>query len=287
MRARFDAEQAWIQGLLADTSSQLDEGHQQSKYRAIFISDLHLGTPGCQAKALLDFLKAYPSDYVYLVGDIIDGWQLRRKWYWPQAHNDVVQKLLRSARKGSRVIFVPGNHDEFARGFIGHQFGGIEVVEDAIHLTACGRSLWVIHGDYFDGVIQCAKWLAYVGDNLYEFTLKLNRYLNHLRGRFGLPYWSLSAYLKHKVKKALNYVTDFEVAVARETRRRGHDGVVCGHIHRAEIRSIDGTLYCNDGDWVESQTSLVEHWDGRLELVYWATESIEVKKQFSSRTVAV
>lgn len=287
MRARFDAEQAWIQGLLADTASQLDEGHSQSKYRAIFISDLHLGTQGCQAKALLDFLKAHPSDYVYLVGDIIDGWQLRRKWYWPQAHNDVVQKLLRCARKGSRVFFVPGNHDEFARGFIGHQFGGIEVVEDAVHLTANGRSLWIIHGDYFDGVIQCAKWLAYVGDNLYEFTLKLNRYLNHLRGRFGLPYWSLSAYLKHKVKKALNYVTDFEVAVARETRRRGHDGVVCGHIHRAEMRSIDGTLYCNDGDWVESQTALVEHWDGRLELVHWATESIQFKSQSTYVAVSV
>lgn len=286
MRACFDAEQAWIQGLLANTPSQFNDGDQQSKFRAIFISDLHLGTPGCQAKALLDFLKAYPSHYVYLVGDIIDGWQLRRKWYWPQAHNDVVQKLLRCARKGSRVIFVPGNHDEFARGFIGHQFGGIEVVEDAVHHTADGRSLWIIHGDYFDGVIQCAKWLAYVGDNLYEFTLKLNRYLNHLRGRFGLPYWSLSAYLKHKVKKALNYVTDFEVAVARETRRRGHDGVVCGHIHRAEMRSIDGTLYCNDGDWVESQTALVEHWDGRLELVYWTTESIEVQQQYGNRAVA-
>lgn len=287
MRTRFDAEQAWIQGLLADTASQLDEGQRQAKYRAIFISDLHLGTPGCQAKALLDFLKAHSSDYIYLVGDIIDGWQLRRKWYWPQAHNDVIQKLLRCARKGSHVIFVPGNHDEFARGFIGHQFGGIEVVEDAVHLTADGRSLWIIHGDYFDGVIQCAKWLAYVGDNLYEFTLKLNRYLNHLRGRFGLPYWSLSAYLKHKVKKALNYVTDFEVAVARETRRRGHDGVVCGHIHRAEMRSIDGTLYCNDGDWVESQTALVEHWDGRLELVHWATESIQHQQQSTYVAVSV
>ncbi len=279
MGVSFDAEQAWIQGLLTGVPSQFEEGHQPSKYRAIFISDLHLGTPGCQAKALLDFLKAYPSDYVYLVGDIIDGWQLRRKWYWPQAHNDVVQKLLRCARKGSRVIFVPGNHDEFARGFIGHQFGGIEVVEDAVHVTAGGVRLWIIHGDYFDGVIQCAKWLAYVGDNLYEFTLRLNRYLNYFRGRFGLNYWSLSAYLKQKVKKALNYVTDFEVAVARETRRKGHDGVVCGHIHRAEMRSIDGTLYCNDGDWVESQTALVEHLDGRLELVHWATVSLEIKIQ--------
>ena len=255
------------------------EGHQDAKFRAVFISDIHLGTQGCQAGPLLEFLKAHPSDCLYLVGDIIDGWQLRRKWYWPQSHNDVVQKILRSARKGTRVIFVPGNHDEFARGFIGHHFGGVEVVQDAVHVTGKGLKLWIIHGDYFDGVIQCAKWLAYVGDNLYEFTLKLNRHLNRLRGHFGLPYWSLSAYLKQKVKKALNYVTDFEVAVAREARNLGHDGVVCGHIHRAEMRTIDGILYCNDGDWVESQTALVEHLDGRLELIHWAVQSAVVKKQ--------
>lgn len=242
---------------------------QPHRFRAVFISDLHLGTPGCQAVALLDFLKHHPSEMLYLVGDIVDGWQLRRRWFWPQAHNDVVQKLLRRARKGCRVVFVPGNHDEFARAFAGHSFGGIEVVNDAVHLTADGRRLWVTHGDYFDGVIQCAKWLAYVGDNLYEFTLKLNRYLNTLRARMGLPYWSLSAYLKGKVKKALNYVMDFEVAVAAEARRRGHQGVVCGHIHRAEMREIDGVLYCNDGDWVESLTALVEHTDGRLELLQW------------------
>ena len=239
-------------------------------YRAIFISDLHLGTPGCQADALLEFMRLHPSEYLYLVGDIVDGWQLRRRWYWPQAHNDVVQKLLRRARKGCRVIYVPGNHDEFARHFVGHQFGGIEVLEDAVHTTADGRRLWVVHGDYFDGVIQYAKWLAYMGDNLYEFTLKLNRHVNTLRARLGLPYWSLSAYLKHKVKSALNYVTAFEEAVAAETRNRGHHGVVCGHIHRAEIREIGGTLYCNDGDWVESLSALVEHHDGRLELV-WST----------------
>ena len=240
-----------------------------AKYHAIFISDVHLGTPGCQAQALLEFLKTHPCDYLYLVGDIVDGWQLRRGWYWPQSHNDVVQKLLRRARKGCKVIFVPGNHDEFARHFVGHQFGGVDVVEDAVHTTIDGRRLWVTHGDYFDGVVQCHKWLAYLGDNLYEFTLKLNRYLNHWRAKLGLPYWSLSAYLKHKVKKALIYVTDFEVAVAHEAKRRGHQGVVCGHIHRAEMRNIDGILYCNDGDWVESCTALVEHMDGRLEVQQW------------------
>ena len=245
-------------------------------YRAIFISDLHLGTPGCQAEALLDFLKEHESDYLYLVGDIIDGWQLRRRWYWPQAHNDVIQKLLRKARKGTRVIYVPGNHDEFARHFLNHHFGGIEVLEETVHQTADGRKLWVIHGDYFDAVVQQAKWLAYVGDYLYEFTLKLNRYLNNMRGRLGLPYWSLSAYLKHKVKKALNYVTDFEKAVAHEAAKHGYQGVVCGHIHRAEIRDVDGVLYCNDGDWVESRSALVESESGELSLIFWETESVMV-----------
>jgi UDP-2,3-diacylglucosamine pyrophosphatase LpxH len=237
--------------------------------RAVFISDLHLGTAGCQAAALLDFLKAYPSQSLYLVGDIIDGWQLRRRWYWPQSHNDVVQKLLRRARKGCRVVFVPGNHDEFARAFLGHQFGGIEVLDEAVHTTVLGKKLWITHGDYFDGVIQCAKWLAYVGDNMYEFTLRLNRCLNYWRAKLDMPYWSLSAFLKHKVKSALTYVTDFERAVAREAGQRGYHGVVCGHIHRAEMREIDGVLYCNDGDWVESLTALVEHHDGQLEIVHW------------------
>ena len=272
MRTMFDALGFMGSTAGADAQEPHDNDDEllRKRYRTIFISDLHLGTPGCQATALLDFLKAHPSDNLYLVGDIIDGWQLRRKWYWPQAHNDVVQKLLKRARKGCRVVFIPGNHDEFARQFIGHRFGDIEVMEEAVHTTADGRRLWVIHGDYFDAVVQCAKWLAIVGDNLYEFTLKLNRYLNTLRARMGLPYWSLSAYLKQKVKSALNYVTDFEVAVANEARNRGHQGVVCGHIHRAEMRLIDGVLYCNDGDWVESRTALVEHFDGTLELLHWA-----------------
>jgi UDP-2,3-diacylglucosamine pyrophosphatase LpxH len=247
-----------------------EEAHEEGvekHFRAIFISDIHLGTPGCQAEALLEFLRTHSSDTLYLVGDIIDGWQLRRRWYWPQAHNDVVQKLLRRARKGCRVVFVPGNHDEFARGFIGHSFGGIEVLKETVHTTAQGLKLWVIHGDHFDGVIQLAKWLAYLGDNLYELTLKLNRYLNHLRAKFGLPYWSLSAYLKLKVKKAVNFISDFEVAVATQAAKHGFQGVVCGHIHHAEIREINGILYCNDGDWVESLTAMVEHMDGRLEIL--------------------
>ena len=269
MRASFDALGPLLAGIDLPAANDRDDAARRSRYRSVFISDLHLGTAGCQAGPLLDFLRSHTSDHLFLVGDIVDGWQLRKRWYWPQAHNDVVQKLLRRARKGCRVVYVPGNHDEFARQFVGHHFGGIEVVAEAVHVTATGQRLWVIHGDYFDGVIQCAKWLAHVGDTLYEFTLRMNRHLNLLRGRLGLPYWSLSAYLKHKVKKALNYVTDYETAVAHEARRRGHQGVVCGHIHRAEMRRIDGVLYCNDGDWVESRTALVEHHDGRLELVHW------------------
>jgi UDP-2,3-diacylglucosamine pyrophosphatase LpxH len=237
------------------------------RFRALFLSDVHLGTRGCQAERLLDFLRVHDAETIYLVGDIVDGWALRSSWYWPQPHNDVVQKLLRKARKGTRVIFIPGNHDEFARRYVGHEFGGIEVAEDWIHVTADGRRLWITHGDLFDGVVQCAKWLAHVGDRMYGLTLRLNRHVNSLRARLGLPYWSLSGYLKQKVKRAVSYVGDYEAAVAREARRRGVDGVVCGHIHHAELREIDGVVYANDGDWVESLTALVEHGDGRLEIV--------------------
>lgn len=240
------------------------------RVRTAWISDLHLGTPGCQAAALLDFLRTLECDTLYLVGDIIDGWQLRRSWYWPQSHNDVVQKLLRKARKGTRVVLIPGNHDEFARRYVDHTFGGIEVAAEAIHRTADGRLLWVTHGDLYDGVVQCARWLALVGDRAYTLALELNRLVNSLRARLGLPYWSLSRYLKLKVKRAVSYVGDFEAAVAREAKKRGVQGVVCGHIHHAELRRIDGILYANDGDWVESLTALVEHADGRLEIVDWS-----------------
>lgn len=250
-----------------------DSPADRPRLRAIFISDLHIGTPGFQADALLDFLKHHRSETLYLVGDIVDGWQLRRRWFWPQSHNDVVQKLLRRARKGCRVIYVPGNHDEFARHFVGHAFGGVEVFHETVHTTATGLKLWVIHGDHFDGVIQCAKWLAHVGDWLYELTLKINRHLNSWRARMGMDYWSLSAYLKLKVKKAVNFISDFEVAVAQEAQRRGYDGAVCGHIHHAEIRDVQGILYCNDGDWVESRTALVEHMDGRLEIIHWGSSA--------------
>ena len=239
------------------------------RFRTIFISDIHLGTSGCQAKRLLEFLKATESDKLYLIGDIVDGWQLKRRWYWHQTHNDVVQAVLKKAKKGTKVIFVPGNHDESIRQFIGLDFGGIKIRDELVHKTADGRKMLVLHGDRFDGVIACAKWLAYVGDSLYTLILKFNQYYNIWRARVGLPYWSLSQYLKLKVKNAVSYITSFEQALAAEARKKGLDGVICGHIHKPEIRDIDGILYCNDGDWVESLSALVEEASGQLRLVDW------------------
>lgn len=262
MRAHFDSDN--IGGGL---DASLASVTTRPRWRTLFISDLHLGSNGCQAEALLAFLKVNSSEQLYLVGDMVDGWQLRKRWYWPEAHNRVIQKLLRMARKGCCITYVPGNHDEFARAFSGHHFGGIAVCNEAIHTTLKGQQMWVMHGDQFDGVIQCARWLAYLGDSLYDFTLWLNRHYNRWRLKMGQPYWSLSAYLKFKVKKAVMYVGDFERAVAREARRRGFDGVVCGHIHHPEIRSVEGILYCNDGDWVESHSAVAEDHAGNLILV--------------------
>jgi UDP-2,3-diacylglucosamine pyrophosphatase LpxH len=239
------------------------------RFRTIWISDVHLGTSGCQAKRLLEFLKATESDKLYLVGDIVDGWQLKRRWYWHQTHTDVVQLVMKKAKKGTKVIFVPGNHDEVVRQFIGLNFGGIKIRDELVHTTANGKRMLVLHGDRFDGVIACAKWLAYVGDTLYTMILKFNQIFNIWRARVGLPYWSLSQYLKLKVKNAVSYITSFEDALAEEARKQNLDGVICGHIHKAEIRDINGILYCNDGDWVESLTALVEDEVGELHLVDW------------------
>jgi UDP-2,3-diacylglucosamine pyrophosphatase LpxH len=240
-----------------------------NRYRAIFISDIHLGTSGCKADFLLDFLKSNESRYLYLVGDIIDGWQLKKGWFWKQSHNDVIQKILRKARKGTKVTYIAGNHDEAIRQFAGLAFGDIDIVNEAVHETADGRRLWVTHGDLFDGVIRHAKWLAYLGDSLYTMILRVNHHFNQLRHRFGLSYWSLSQYLKHKVKNAVSFITDFEEVVTAEASRRGYDGVVCGHIHKPQIRDINGILYCNDGDWVESLSALVETHTGELKIVFW------------------
>ncbi len=253
-------------------------------YRAIWISDIHLGTSGCKADFLLDFLRVNESDQLYLVGDIVDGWQLKRGWYWKQSHNDVVQKVLRKARKGTKVTYIVGNHDEVLREFLGLRFGEILIENEAVHELRDGRRLWVTHGDLFDGVIQYAKWLAYLGDTAYTMALKVNDHFNYLRHKMGMSYWSLSQYLKHRVKNAVSFITAFEEALTTEARRRGYDGVVCGHIHRPEIREIDGTLYCNDGDWVESLSALVETHEGELKLVYWPHRRFE--KELKSKKEA-
>lgn len=240
------------------------------RYRTIWISDLHLGTKRAQTEMLLDFLRVTESKTLYLVGDIVDSWSLKKSWYWDQSHNDVIQKLLRKARKGTRLIFIPGNHDENFRDFLNVRFGRVRVLNEAIHVTAGGKRYLVLHGDQFDGVVLHARWLALLGDQAYEIALLLNQHLNRVRRALGMPYWSLSALLKRKVKQAVQYISNFEEAVVREARQRGADGVVCGHIHTPQMRDIGGIHYCNDGDWVESCTALVETLDGRLEIVNWA-----------------
>jgi len=240
-----------------------------TQVRTLFLSDVHLGTRGCQADKLLDFMRYYDAETVYLVGDIVDGWQLKSSWYWPQTHNDVVQKLLRKARKGARVFYIPGNHDEFLRDYYGTHFGGIEVVEDAIHVTADGQRYLVIHGDLFDVVIRHARWLALLGDKAYDAAIWLNTYFNAVRRGLGLTYWSLSQWAKLKVKNAVNFIGEFERTLAAEARRRGLDGVICGHIHHAVIRSQTDFAYINCGDWVESCTAVIEHFNGAFEIIAW------------------
>ena len=238
--------------------------------RTAWISDTHLGTPGCNAELLLDFLKSVDCETLYLVGDIVDGWQLRKGWYWPTRHNDIVRCVLKKAKHGTRVIYVPGNHDEAFRDFTGLNLGGIELVGEAIHVTADGRKLLILHGDEFDGVVLYARWLAFLGDSAYTLLLKSNAILNWVRRKRGLPYWSLAAHLKKKVKNAVQFISRYEEVVARAAADRHADGVVCGHIHTAEIRNFGNVTYYNDGDWVESCTALVEHHDGRMEIIDWA-----------------
>ncbi len=246
-----------------DEPKHFDPRPDRIPLRTVWISDTHLGTPGCNAELLLDFLRSIDCETLYLVGDIVDGWQLRKGWYWPPRHNDVVRCILKQAKHGTRVVYVPGNHDEAFRDYVGLNFGGVEVLPEAIHVTADGRTLLIVHGDEFDGVVIYAKWLAFLGDHAYTALLKFNRTVNAVRRWFKLPYWSLAAHLKKKVKNAVAFISSFEEAVARAAAERGADGVVCGHIHSAEIRQIGDVTYYNDGDWVESCTALVEHATGR------------------------
>jgi len=248
------------------------EGPGKRRYRTIWISDTHLGTRGCNAALLLEFLQHNDCDHLYLVGDIIDGWRLRKSWYWTEDQNRVVKEVLQKSENGTQVHYVCGNHDEFLRDYIGLTFGGVRVVDEAVHSCADGRRLLVMHGDQFDVCIRNARWLAFLGDHAYRMCLQLNTWFNWARRKLGYGYWSLSAYLKARVKNAVSYVGRFEETVADETRRRGFEGVVCGHIHHAEMRDVQGILYCNDGDWVESCTALAEHFDGSLEIIRWAEE---------------
>ena len=243
-------------------------------YRTVFISDLHLGTRGARTDFLIDFLSTVRCSHLFLVGDIVDGWRLRKSWYWDAAHDEVLRLVLRHARTGTQVIYIPGNHDEALRRWLplGLEVAGIRMADEAAHTTAAGLRLLVTHGDQFDSVVRYAKFLAYLGDNAYTVALAANHVFNAARRRLGYPYWSLSQWLKRQVKGAVAFIDSFEVAVAQHARARGFDGVVCGHIHHAQMREIGGTLYLNDGDWVESCTALVEHTDGRLELVDWAAQ---------------
>lgn len=255
------------------------------KYRTLFLSDLHLGTRAAQAELLLDFLKYHDAETIYLVGDIVDGWRLKKGWYWPQAHNDVVQKFLRKVRKGVRVIYIPGNHDEFARNYTGLTFGGIEVVSEALHKTADDKKIIVMHGDQFDIVVCNARWLAYLGDWAYRVAISTNTWVNTARRLSGMGYWSLSAWAKMKVKNAVNFIGDFEKTLALEAKRKNADGVICGHIHHATIKQIDGALYINTGDFVESCSAVVEHQDGHFEIIYWQMTAQEQMSQYSKQNI--
>ena len=257
---------------------------RRHKYRTIWISDVHLGTKGCNANLLIDFLDHTDSETMYLVGDIIDGWRLKKKFYWPASHNDIVWRILKRAKRGTRIVYIPGNHDEMFRQFTGLNFGGVEIRRSAFHDTADNRRLMVLHGDEFDTIMLAHRWLAFVGDTAYHLLMALNGWVNKARRALGLPYWSLSKAAKHKVKNAVEFISRYEEVVARAAAERGVDGVVCGHIHTAEFREFSQNgkrvEYWNDGDWVEGCNALVEHADGRMEILNWAEEVERRKSNF-------
>ena len=242
---------------------------------------MHLGFKGCKADFLLDFLKHTRSDYLYLVGDIIDVWSTKESLYWPQTHNNVVRKILGKAKKGTKVVYIPGNHDELFRDHVGLQFGNIEIKKECLHINQQGKEFLILRGDEFEGAVKCNWLLEFIGDHSYYFILELNRLTNHLRKKLGFPYWSLSVYIKNKVKNAVEYINRFESAVVHEARRRKVDGLICGHIHRSNLRDIGGVCYCNTGDWVESCTALVEHLNGEMEILHWAREVLKREQTYA------
>jgi UDP-2,3-diacylglucosamine pyrophosphatase LpxH len=257
-----------LASLQTDTFLPAETEPNARRFRTLFISDVHLGARGCQAELLLDFLRLHDAETIYLVGDIVDGWALRSSWYWPQAHNDVVQKFLRKARKGARIVYIPGNHDEFLRDYFGTHFGGIEVVDQMLHVGADGRRYLVVHGDLFDVVIKHARWLALIGNGAYGLAIQINTLFNIVRRALGFTYWSLSQWATLKVKNAVNFIGEFEAALSAEARRHDAEGVICGHIHHAAIREGE-VRYINCGDWVESCTAVAEHEDGTFEIIAW------------------
>jgi len=259
----------------------------QKTYRSIFVSDVHLGTKDCKAGQLNNFLKHNSCDTLYLVGDIIDAWKIQQnKWRWKQSHTNVVRRVLGHAKRGTRVIFIAGNHDEFLRPMIpyGFSFGLVEIHNQIEHIGADGKHYLVTHGDLFDGITRLAPWIAFLGDKAYDFILSLNNKFNWIRRRMGFGYFSLSKFLKYKVKKAVDFIFKFEENLANYCKKRGFDGVICGHIHHAEIKEINGVTYMNDGDWVESCTALVEHHDGRWEIITWTKETDNVAIDTDSDT---
>ena len=241
---------------------------KKHQYRAVFISDVHLGFHGCQAEELVAFLKQTKTKTLYLLGDIIDIWALKGRFYWPSSHSEVIKQVLKMAHKGTEVYYVPGNHDHELRKYIGIDFGNIRVREPVIHTCLNGDRLLCLHGDLFDAVIQKHLWLAHIGSWLYDMLLSLSTRVSQLRKAAGRVHWSLSKYLKHKVKIACNYIGNYEQAVINEAKKQGVDGIVCGHIHHAAITEFDGVTYINTGDWVESLTAVVEHLDGKIEMLY-------------------
>ncbi len=252
----------------------------------MWVSDVHLGTRGSKATALHEFLRSNKTECLYLNGDIIDGWALKKSWYWDSAHNDLARRVLKIAGQDTQVFLVCGNHDEFLRPWIGSDFGGVRIVDEAEHVTADGRRMLVLHGDRFDAVVRSAPWLAHLGDWAYRALLVVNSGFNWARRRLGYPYWSLSLFLKQKVKSAVAYMQSFEDAVAQEAKRRGFDGVMCGHIHKAEIREVAGIQYHNSGDWVESCTALVEDFDGRIEILRWPAACAPARRESLGKMLA-
>lgn len=259
----------WMENIEADDLIVVENQQEATTYRTIFISDVHLGSKGAKADYLAHFLKFNNCEKLYLVGDIIDGWRLKKRIFWPQEHTNVVRRILTKSKRGTDVVYVTGNHDDFLRRYSGVDFGNIELCDQADFITAKGEKLLVVHGDKYDSVIQTQKWLAILGDWSYETLVVANRYFNKIRQKFGMGYWSLSSYLKQKVKSAVSFITAYEEAVIKDCKKAGYQGVICGHIHHPEIRQIEGIDYYNCGDWVESCTAIVETMEGEIKLLQW------------------